>query len=314
MPGTDSVETAALALGELALPFLPELPARGPGAEMVGRSAALLIDLPAEIVPSGWRLAAHPGRDARRARDFLARDLDALEQAADGYVGPLKVQSAGPWTLAATLELPSGHRVVSDRGAVRDLAASLHEGLRTHVADIRARIPGAELVVQYDEPMLPTVLAGRVPTPSGYGTVRSVDVPDATTTLASVLELGEGLTTVVHCCAPEVPIALIAEAGAGAVSFDASLVTPAGLDALGEAQDGGLGLWPGVVPGTDASIDLATARTALRAVTDPLGLSGTALGELVVSPTCGLAGASPAYARRAFAVLTDLARWLTDPE
>ena len=48
--------------GELAdLPHLPELPARGFGAEMVGRSAALLVDLPVEITSSGWRLTAHPG-------------------------------------------------------------------------------------------------------------------------------------------------------------------------------------------------------------------------------------------------------------
>jgi hypothetical protein len=102
LPGTDPVEAARLVFGELPeLPHLAELPARGAGAELIGRSAALLVDLPAEIVPSGWRLAAHDGRDVRRARDYLAWDLDALESAADGYSGPLKVQAAGPWTLAA---------------------------------------------------------------------------------------------------------------------------------------------------------------------------------------------------------------------
>ena len=69
-------------LGELPdLPHLPELPARGAGADMIGRAGALLVDLPVELVPSGWRLAAHAGRDLRRARDLLARDLDALEAA-----------------------------------------------------------------------------------------------------------------------------------------------------------------------------------------------------------------------------------------
>ena len=67
-------------LGELPdLPHLPELPARGPGADMIGRTAALLIDLPVDLQPSGWRLADRPGRDLRRPRDLLARDLDALE-------------------------------------------------------------------------------------------------------------------------------------------------------------------------------------------------------------------------------------------
>ena len=36
---------------------------------------------------------------------MLAHDLDALEEAADGYRGPLKIQVCGPWTLAATIEL-----------------------------------------------------------------------------------------------------------------------------------------------------------------------------------------------------------------
>ena len=80
LPGDDPFEAARLVFGELPdLPHLPELPARGAGADMIGRTASLLVDLPVEIVPSGWRVAAHAGRDLRRARDFLARDLDALE-------------------------------------------------------------------------------------------------------------------------------------------------------------------------------------------------------------------------------------------
>ena len=176
LPGTDPVEAARLVFGELPeFPHLPELPARGAGAEMIGRSAALLVDLPAEIVPSGWQLAAHPGRDLRRAVDFLARDLDALHEQADGYSGPLKLQVAGPWTLAAAIELPSGHKIVTDRGATRDLAESLAEGVRAYVADVLRRVPGASVVVQLDEPSLPAVLAGSVPTPSGWGSVPAVE-------------------------------------------------------------------------------------------------------------------------------------------
>src|SRR5215468_495396 len=79
MPGTDPDEAIAVVLGELpSLPHLPELPARGPGADMVGRTAALLIDMPVETTATGWRLAERPGRDLRRAAGLLAADLDAL--------------------------------------------------------------------------------------------------------------------------------------------------------------------------------------------------------------------------------------------
>jgi hypothetical protein len=208
LPGTDAGEAATTVFGELAgLPHLPELPARGPGAGLLGRSAALLVDLPVEIVPSGWRLTARPGRDLRRARDLLAFDLDALERAADGWTGPLKVQAAGPWTLAAGVELPAGHRILTDAGAVRDLADSLAEGLRQHLDEVQRRVPGATLVLQLDEPSLPAVLAGALPTASGYGTVAAVEPAPAEQRLHDVLAVAAEGARVVHCCASDVPVA-----------------------------------------------------------------------------------------------------------
>src|SRR5947209_13498372 len=99
MPGTDVPEAARIVVGELPeFPHLPELPGRGVGADLIGRTAALLVDLAVEVVPSGYRVAAHPGHDHRRAVDLLRWDLDALE----GVSAPvIKTQVAGPWTLAA---------------------------------------------------------------------------------------------------------------------------------------------------------------------------------------------------------------------
>ena len=63
MPGDDIAQTTRLVFGELAdLPFLPELPGRGPGADITGRAAALLVDMPAQTTPRGWKLADRPWR------------------------------------------------------------------------------------------------------------------------------------------------------------------------------------------------------------------------------------------------------------
>ena len=143
LPGTSPTEAAAMVAGELpALPHVVELPDRGVGADMVGRAVAMLVDIYGEVVPSGWRISRRPGRDAGRAQDFLSWDLDAVQQQ---YAGAewVKVQVCGPWTLAAMLEVPSGHRALTDAGAVDDLATSLAEGLAAHIAEIGKRVPGA---------------------------------------------------------------------------------------------------------------------------------------------------------------------------
>lgn len=314
LPGTDPVEAVRLVFGELPdLPHLPELPARGAGADLIGRGASLLVDLPVEIVPSGWRFASHPGRDLRRARDLLAWDLDALEAQAEGYTGAVKVQAAGPWTLAANLELPSGHRVVRDHGATRELAQSLAEGLREHVAEVARRLPQARLVVQLDEPSLPSVLAGTVPTPSGWGTVRAVDVPVVQHTLQDVLSVAPEGGRVVHCCAADLPIPLLRNAGADAIAVDAAMLSTAHYDALGECVDAGVSLWLGVLPTTDSTITLDTAREPIRRLWSELGFEPKRLGEAVVAtPACGLAGAGSAYVRRVLAVLRDTGRSLLE--
>ena len=73
-PGEDPAEALRVVLGLAPeLPHLPELPARGPGADMIGRTAGLLVDLAVGLQPSGWRFADRPGRDTSRTRGYLAR-------------------------------------------------------------------------------------------------------------------------------------------------------------------------------------------------------------------------------------------------
>ncbi|MFC0845971.1 MULTISPECIES: methionine synthase [Streptomyces] len=321
MPGGDAREAAKTVTGSLIgadgsagdFPFLPELPARGPGADMIGRTAGLLVEMYARVEPSGWRLGDRPGRDTRRAHSWLGEDLDALEEFTQGYQGPLKVQAVGPWTLAAALELRGGEASLGDPGACRDLAGSLAEGLRAHLADVRRRVPGARILLQLDEPSLTAVLRGQIRTASGYRTYRAVDRQVVESALRDVVAVHDG-PVVVHSCAPDVPFALLRRAGAAAVSFDFSLLTERDDDVIGEAVESGTRLFAGVVGGTDGPLsDPAGSVMGVRTLWRRLGLHpGTLAESVVLTPSCGLAGASPAYARAALAHCVRAARSLAD--
>ncbi|WP_431680637.1 methionine synthase [Kitasatospora sp. KL5] len=314
MPGTDAREAARTAVGALEqLPHLPELPARGPGADMIGRGAGLLVELFAQVEPSGWRFADRPGRDTRRAHSWLGEDLDALEEFTQGHEGALKLQAVGPWTLAASVELKHGEKALADPGACRDIAESLTEGLRRHLADVRRRVPGAQLVLQLDEPSLPAVLAGAVKTASGFQRLRAVDRQVAEEALRSVIRALD-VPVVVHSCAPGVPIPLLRRAGVAGVSLDFSLLTEREDDDLGEAVEAGTVILAGVVPSIDGGLsDPAGSVQGVRTLWKRLGFGPELLGRRVlVTPTCGLAGASPAYARRALSYSARAAQSLVD--
>jgi methionine synthase II (cobalamin-independent) len=317
MPGTDPTEAARTVVGELPhLTPLPELPARGVGADIIGRTAAVLVDLPIEVVPSGYRVAAHPGMDQRRAVDLLRRDLDSFQE-----VGPaplVKIQLAGPWTLAAGIELMRGHRALTDPGALREFTESLSEGLARHVAEVAART-GAGVIVQLDEPTLPTVLAGALRTPSGYGTVAAVPETDARDLLATVIDAARaasGRPVAVHCCADRPPIALLRDAGADLISLDATLLPVDLWDEFGEAWDAGITMMLGLVPSTDPPAPvtlLDVAKPVLRLV-DRLGFDRALLADRAIpTPTCGLAGASTTWARRAMELSAELAKAFVEP-
>jgi methionine synthase II (cobalamin-independent) len=311
MPGEDPMEAARTIAGELPdLPYLAELPGRGPGADMTGRAAGLLVDMPVELAgPRGWRITDRPGRDLRRARSLLSSDLDAMEEALDGYAGLFKVQLAGPWTLAATIEQPhSLNSALADPGLVADLASSLAEGAAAHVAEVAKRIPKATVIVQFDEPSLPSVLHGAVPTPSGMSRVRAVEDENARDRLHQVLA-ATGKYTVVHCCGHDIPFGMIVSAGADGVSFDPAQLRNADLDGFAEAAEAGAGLLIGALPTTGPRAagskgeQRPTPKDTAGIVRDlwhkmdlPPALCAA---QVVITPACGLAGASPQQARDA---------------
>jgi methionine synthase II (cobalamin-independent) len=343
MPGGNPMETARAVFDEVPdLPFLGELPGRGPGADMIGRTAALLVDIPVEVTPGGWRIADHPGRDMRRAKSMLSSDLDALEETLDGYQGPLKLQLAGPWTLAATIEQPHSLKVaLADPGLVNDIASSLAEGAKAHVAEVAKRVPGATLLVQLDEPSLPAVAHGGIPTPSGLSRVREVDEEVLRAKLREVLAATRAYT-IVHCCASGYPFEIITGAGADAVSFDLSLLKHRDYDKLAETVERGSGLLIGALstaglardPAQQSGRDSEGGRraasqrdedaegarptpqgtaNAVREVWQRIGLPpATCAEQVVITPACGLAGVSPDQARDALRWCREAARILPE--
>ena len=315
-------------LSEDGLPYLPELPARGPGADMIGRTAGLLAELAVDLQPMGWRFVDRAGRDAHRTSGLLREDLDELAEAFDGYEGDLKVQIAGPWTLASSIWLHRGERSVVDAGATRDVVASLAEGLRTHLDEVAHLVPKATLVVQIDEPGLPSVLAGRLPTASGFGRIRAIDPTAAAEGLRDVVAAAGDRLTVVHCCAPDVPLVLLRNTGVTAVSVDIAQLSPKGWESLAATMESGVDVWAGVIA-TDAAPASAEARSGSRTderaeakvteVIGPLveawrrvGLPRSDLSRVTLTPACGLAGLTPSGARDAQRLAVDAARALTE--
>jgi hypothetical protein len=148
----------------------------------------------------------------------------------------------------------------------------------------------------------------------------------------------------VHCCAPDVPFSLIASAGARAVSFDLGLLRGEDEDAVGEVAEAGLGIAIGAVsPVQDAvlargaghsespvPIPAANGRPdegakggpghaarstaeAVIALWRRIGLPlATLPRQVVVTPACGLAGASPARARAVLAQCQAAARLIPE--
>lgn len=318
MPGTSAAEAAAVVAGELPeLPHLVELPARGAGADLVGRTAAVLAgvsrDFALETVPTGWRRAGQVTRDLRRAGGWLAEDLDRAEQLFGDSGGAFKTQLCGPWTWAALVEGGGGQPVLRDRAFVTDLATAWAEAAGHQLADLRRRLPGRRLLVQVDEPMLPAVLEGRISTASGLERLPAVSADDA----AAVLRAAVGslpAPVVLHCC-DIFPFAVARAAGVSAVSWDLSpapdpgrdpRLAPAVVDDVAATAEAGLGLLLGVVPSTGALSEAASWRQ-VDELWRRTGLPRARLADVGISPSCGLAGATPVHARAALALSQRLA-------
>ena len=249
MPGTSIAEAADIIMGETELPAIPQLPQRGLGSDAVGRTASMLEAISIDRGPRSWRMTTRPQLLTRRAWDRLERDLDEVQEVWGETVPQVKVQALGPWSLAASIELSDGHRVLTDRGAFAELADALRHGLHAHAQDVARRFHG-EVVVQLDEPLLGDVITGCIPGTTDFDTIPAV--PDEV-----ALDLLQSFD-VDYLHAP--PLWSLAPAAPTFLTDFRGLDTPRHLDGLGEHLNAGHRIGLGI-EGSDARAEaIALAR------------------------------------------------------
>ncbi|MDO5735125.1 MAG: methionine synthase [Propionibacteriaceae bacterium] len=292
LPGTDF--RGALGAMTEALPEitpLPELPDRGVGSHMVGRALGLIRGLDFDLQPAGWRLTSGSGADHRRATSQWSFDLDDVSELLQDFRGVLKVAVAGPWTLAASVERPTGDRLLADHGARRELAQALVDGVDILLADLAARLPHATLRVQIDEPMVVDVAEGRVPTASGFSRHRRVHAPELTGSLAMFTALDA--SAILHCCAAGEWMGLARSADFNAVSLDlGQFESGRSRDVVGQWLADGRSLVAGLVDSSRVQVQSADELvTRLLTFLRPMGLDPDVLrSNVVLGTSCGLAG------------------------
>jgi hypothetical protein len=316
-PGEDPVEAARIIRGELGsphLPFLAELPDRGVGSDALGRTACLLEELAVDVQPYGWRLVDRPGKDFRRAASALATDINVLADVAgaeEKSAAEIKIQLVGPLSLAAGLHLHNGERALIDYGARRDLAASLAAGVGDYLARVSAAVPGARVVVQVDEPDIAAVLAGTIPTSSGYRTLRAVpssEVRESWRVVLDALRAAGAAETVISVPEVEAPFEQILAAGADGIAVPLKALTSRQWEHLAGAVESGKNLWIGALDAAGGT--LPKVAESVETVWRPwrqLGLPALSLAAVRVTPSAGLAGRTPAQATAVLGRLTQLA-------
>jgi hypothetical protein len=318
-PGEDPVEATRIVRGELGsphLPFLAELPGRGVGSDALGRTASLLVDMSVDVQPYGWRIVDRPGKDLMRARSALSTDINILADligAEESPAADIKVQLRGPLSLAAGLHLHHGERALIDYGARRDIAASLAAGVEGYLSRVAAAAPGSRIVVQIDEPEIASVLAGTIPTSSGYRTLRSIpgqEITDSWRLVIDALRAAGAVEIVVAVAEVEAPFDRILAAGADGIAVPLRALTSRQWEQLAGAVEAGKRLWAGALDVADPAARLPRVSDVVENVWRPwrqLGLPASTLSALRIMPADGLAHHSPSSATAVLTRLTQVA-------
>lgn len=293
-PGVDPLEAQSAVTGEVAetpapavgVPWVVRLPERGPEHSAVAAGLGLLVDLPAELGPHGWRLADRPGHDAARLDAARRETVDALAVAAHGWTGPLLVPVCGPLTLAASVYLARGDRAVADHGAVTELVESLGTGVGEYLAAIARVLPGAEPTVLLHEPLLAAVVGGTLPTFSGYARLRSVPAGEAAERLTRAVGLlrdGGAHRVVVHLGAGAGLAPVAGRSGADGIGVRLSTLDERRWETVAEVVESGRRLWAELEPPRTSQCAGPDVEGVARPLIDGwrrVGLAATGLGDV----------------------------------
>ena len=160
-------------------------------------------------------------------------------------------------------------------------------------------------------------LAGRLTGVTRFSPVAPIDEAVAVS-LLDACAAAAGPDVLVHCCASDLPWDLLQRSTISALSLDASTLQAADLDGLAAFVESGRTVMLGVVPASapDKRPSAEEIARAVVAVTDRLGFTRAALQDRIgVTPACGLAGATPQWARTAIELArTAAAAFAEDPD
>jgi hypothetical protein len=121
-----------------------------------------------------------------------------------------------------------------------------------------------------------------------------------------------GGDTVVHCCAAAPPLALLRATGPTALSLDTSLLRPREWEGVAVAVEDGIRLHAGAVPTDGGRTRPQDLSASLVEAWTRTGLPLRSLADVVVTPACGLAAASPEVARAVQRAAVETARELEE--
>ena len=125
MPGTDPAEAMRVIAGELpGFPHLPELPARGPGADLTGRTAGLLVDNEYGAAYVKHEPAPQPVRKEVESTAFDAMAAAFKSKGARRSASPVIASSGRASQIAPRCRASSGSPIAASRSTTSEMNRS----------------------------------------------------------------------------------------------------------------------------------------------------------------------------------------------